>query len=270
MHAHKHVCTHTHTHTHTHTRMHRCTHAHMCTHMLQTRVTECLMPQQQQWQNIWQDLGTFLLFALNAICREWRECDTRQQTNPQISTIQRIVVLKVDIQVSNEPDKSSCFVGCKFQSSLTKCKSHCLVVTFAFSTHIAHPAGSWLDDYFAWLTPGENPPCCGFDNVTGAFCPATCKSDLIVCASCWQWLLDLFDSLCFSSFLENTKQDKTPLIVQNFQFLGNLCLWVGTNFVCFLLLLSCNFWLTWKMLVYVMVSRIDKQRETIALDRQGT
>ena len=79
----------------------------MCTHMLQTRVTECLMPQQQQWQNIWQDLGTFLLFALNAICREWRECDTRQQTNPQISTIQRIVVLKVDIQVPDEPDKSS-------------------------------------------------------------------------------------------------------------------------------------------------------------------
>ena len=51
----------------------------------------------------------------------------------------------------------------------------------AFSTRIAHPAGSWLDDYFSWLTPGGNPPCCRYDNVTGAFCPATCESSCTAC-----------------------------------------------------------------------------------------
>lgn len=40
-------------------------------------------------------------------------------------------------------------------------------------TRIAQPASSWLDDYFSWLAPGGNPPCCRYNNVTGDFCPAT-------------------------------------------------------------------------------------------------
>lgn len=42
-------------------------------------------------------------------------------------------------------------------------------------TRIAHPASSWVDDYFSWLAPGGNPACCRFNNRTGAFCPATSK-----------------------------------------------------------------------------------------------
>ncbi|XP_076457250.1 NPC intracellular cholesterol transporter 1-like [Babylonia areolata] len=43
-------------------------------------------------------------------------------------------------------------------------------------SRIAHPASSWVDDYFSWLTPGGNPPCCRSNNVTHDFCPATSKN----------------------------------------------------------------------------------------------
>ncbi|KAJ8322225.1 hypothetical protein KUTeg_000696 [Tegillarca granosa] len=38
-------------------------------------------------------------------------------------------------------------------------------------SYIAQPVSSWLDDYFSWLSPGGDPPCCRhFSN--NSFCPA--------------------------------------------------------------------------------------------------
>jgi hypothetical protein len=43
-----------------------------------------------------------------------------------------------------------------------------------YSSTIAQPASSWIDDYFDWINSAGNPPCCRlYDN--GTFCPATCK-----------------------------------------------------------------------------------------------
>ncbi|XP_046362428.2 NPC intracellular cholesterol transporter 1-like [Haliotis rufescens] len=47
-------------------------------------------------------------------------------------------------------------------------------------TRIAHPASSWLDDYFSWLTPDGNPPCCRYYNETDTFCKATIVNDSCV------------------------------------------------------------------------------------------
>ncbi|XP_076084000.1 NPC intracellular cholesterol transporter 1-like isoform X2 [Mytilus galloprovincialis] len=39
-------------------------------------------------------------------------------------------------------------------------------------TYIAQPTSSWIDDFFDWLSPGGNPPCCRLFN-NGSFCTAT-------------------------------------------------------------------------------------------------
>ncbi|XP_041362124.1 NPC intracellular cholesterol transporter 1-like [Gigantopelta aegis] len=50
-------------------------------------------------------------------------------------------------------------------------------------TRIAHPASSWLDDYFNWMDPEGNPPCCRRNNVTEGFCKATIN-DPVHCHQC--------------------------------------------------------------------------------------
>lgn len=48
-------------------------------------------------------------------------------------------------------------------------------------TYIAQPTSSWIDDFFDWLAPGGNPPCCRlFPN--GSFCAATVENK--TCKSC--------------------------------------------------------------------------------------
>lgn len=44
-----------------------------------------------------------------------------------------------------------------------------------FRSYIAQPASSWIDDYFDWLRPEGNPPCCRLYNNTKKFCPARGK-----------------------------------------------------------------------------------------------
>ncbi|XP_014671741.1 PREDICTED: LOW QUALITY PROTEIN: Niemann-Pick C1 protein-like [Priapulus caudatus] len=47
------------------------------------------------------------------------------------------------------------------------------------SSHIAHPASSWLDDYFDWASTSS---CCRLYNNTDSFCPAYVKND--TCVAC--------------------------------------------------------------------------------------
>uniref|UniRef100_A0A915HZ61 SSD domain-containing protein n=1 Tax=Romanomermis culicivorax TaxID=13658 RepID=A0A915HZ61_ROMCU len=69
--------------------------------------------------------------------------------------------------------------GCKYDSLVGQIYTASL---WSNRSYIAQPAQSWLDDYFDWLRPVGNPPCCriySFDNST--FCPSTvingtCKS----------------------------------------------------------------------------------------------
>ncbi|KAK7091360.1 NPC intracellular cholesterol transporter 1-like [Littorina saxatilis] len=69
--------------------------------------------------------------------------------------------------------------GCPEQSLLGQIYSASLQPNYS---RIAHPSSSWIDDYFAWLTPGGNPPCCRYNNRTAAFCPATSKDkDCVQC-----------------------------------------------------------------------------------------
>ncbi|XP_061187973.1 NPC intracellular cholesterol transporter 1-like [Saccostrea echinata] len=49
-------------------------------------------------------------------------------------------------------------------------------------TYIAHPTSAWIDDYFDWLRPGGDPPCCRIYNHTGEFCAATV--DNTSCLTC--------------------------------------------------------------------------------------
>ena len=46
-------------------------------------------------------------------------------------------------------------------------------VLLIFRTRIAHPASSWLDDYFDWIGGGGNPPCCRQYVKSGDFCAST-------------------------------------------------------------------------------------------------
>lgn len=60
--------------------------------------------------------------------------------------------------------------GCPSSSLLAQVYTASLQPNYSL---IAHPATSWVDDYFSWLTPGGNPPCCRYNNVTMDFCPST-------------------------------------------------------------------------------------------------
>ncbi|KAK7485656.1 hypothetical protein BaRGS_00023105, partial [Batillaria attramentaria] len=69
--------------------------------------------------------------------------------------------------------------GCPSNSLLSQVFTSSLRPNYSY---IAHPATSWLDDYFSWLTPGGNPPCCRFNNITGDFCPSTSNdTDCVAC-----------------------------------------------------------------------------------------
>lgn len=48
-----------------------------------------------------------------------------------------------------------------------------IFIMFQISTYIAHPTSAWIDDYFDWLRPGGDPPCCRVYNGSGDFCAAT-------------------------------------------------------------------------------------------------
>ncbi|XP_070533114.1 NPC intracellular cholesterol transporter 1-like [Ptychodera flava] len=51
-------------------------------------------------------------------------------------------------------------------------------------TRIAHPASSWLDDFFDWLNAGGAIPCCRYYNQSGQpFCPATVGANK-TCITC--------------------------------------------------------------------------------------
>ncbi|XP_072021310.1 NPC intracellular cholesterol transporter 1-like [Amphiura filiformis] len=49
-------------------------------------------------------------------------------------------------------------------------------------TRVAHPASSWIDDFFDWATPGGGITCCRIYNNTQEFCPATVQNDS--CSAC--------------------------------------------------------------------------------------
>lgn len=53
--------------------------------------------------------------------------------------------------------------------------------TFLFSTKIAHPATSWLDDYLEWLNPESFPVCCRrYDATKDKFCPPEGKTLIFI------------------------------------------------------------------------------------------
>ncbi|KAL8625091.1 hypothetical protein ACOMHN_030726 [Nucella lapillus] len=62
--------------------------------------------------------------------------------------------------------------GCPEDSLLGQVYSASLRANYS---RIAQPAGSWVDDYWSWLTPGGNPPCCRYYTNNDTFCPATSK-----------------------------------------------------------------------------------------------
>lgn len=49
-------------------------------------------------------------------------------------------------------------------------------------TRVAHPATSWMDDFFDWVKPSGEMACCRINNETGDFCPSTDTKD--TCTAC--------------------------------------------------------------------------------------